>query len=65
MSDMPWAMAWYGQSQSVWLTSSPEDFLAISDYQKPIKLLLLTRMTIDTRLWTQWLVGAQEAWKLL
>ena len=46
MSDIPWAVAWYGQRQCVWLTlkctpdakdpNTHEDFFAINDYQKPI-----------------------------
>ena len=50
MSDIPWAVAWYGQRQCVWLTlkctpdakdpSTREDFFAINDYQKPINAAL-------------------------
>jgi hypothetical protein len=56
MSDMPWAMAWYGQRQSVWCTlkvnapageNAAETFFAINDYIKPVELLLLTRLTMD------------------
>ena len=46
MSDIPWAVAWYGQRQCVWLTlkctpdakdpNTHEDFFAINDYLKPI-----------------------------
>ena len=56
MSDMPWAMAWYGQRESVWCTlkvnasgneSTAETFFAVSDYIKPVQLLVLSRLTVD------------------
>lgn len=52
MSDVPWAVAWYGQSQCVWLTPNARiDFFAINDYLKPISALYLTPQTVDR--WTQ------------
>jgi hypothetical protein len=52
MSDIPCAVAWYGQSQCVSLTlNARTDFLAINDYLKPISALYLTPQTIDR--WTQ------------
>jgi len=63
MSDIPWAMAWYGQSQSVWLTlNAQSDFLAINDYQKPIQELYLTRVAIDGRFLSDWLRGGEQSW---
>jgi hypothetical protein len=56
MSDMPWAMAWYGQRESVWCTlkvnapvneSTAETFFEVHDYIKPVELLLLSRLTMD------------------
>ena len=57
MSDIPWAVAWYGQRQCVWLTlrcmpdardtTTHETFFAINDYQKPINALYLTPETMD------------------
>jgi hypothetical protein len=71
MSDVPWAMAWYGQRQSVWLTlrSVPdsrepgvqESFLSISDYLKPITLLYLTPQMMDSRFLSQWM-AQDRAW---
>jgi hypothetical protein len=44
MSDMPWAVAWYGNRQSLLLTRSPEqEFLDVNDWQKPVNGLFLTR----------------------
>jgi 4-amino-4-deoxy-L-arabinose transferase-like glycosyltransferase len=72
MSDVPWAMAWYGQRQSVWLTlrctpdpkdlSTHEDFFAINDYQKPINALYLTPQTMDARFLTQWIRAGEQSW---
>jgi len=72
MSDVPWAMAWYGQRQSVWLTlrctpdgkdpSIHEDFFAINDYQKPINLLYLTPQTMDARFLSQWIRAGERSW---
>jgi 4-amino-4-deoxy-L-arabinose transferase-like glycosyltransferase len=50
MSDIPWAVAWYGQRQCIWLTTNPaEQYFAIEDDMKPIKALYLTPRTTDAR----------------
>jgi hypothetical protein len=51
MSDVPWAVAWYGQRQCVWLTlNAKDDFFAINDYLKPVQALYLTPVTMDSKL---------------
>jgi hypothetical protein len=51
MSDIPWAVAWYGQSQCVGLTLNVRlDFFALNDFLKPISALYLTPQTVDR--WT-------------
>jgi 4-amino-4-deoxy-L-arabinose transferase-like glycosyltransferase len=72
MSDIPWAVAWYGQRQCVWLTlkcrpdandsSAREDFFAINDYMKPINALYLTPQTMDARFLTQWAQAGDLSW---
>jgi hypothetical protein len=72
MSDVPWAMAWYGQRQSVWLTlrcmrdtndaTTHEDFFAINDYQKPINILYLTPQTMDARFLSGWIRAGERSW---
>ena len=72
MSDVPWAMAWYGQRQSVWLTlncmpdvkdrSTHEDFITINDFQKPINILYLTPVTMDSRFLSQWVKSGERSW---
>jgi 4-amino-4-deoxy-L-arabinose transferase-like glycosyltransferase len=32
MSDMPWAVAWYADRKSLWLTKSIKDFVEMNDY---------------------------------
>ena len=55
MSDVPWAVAWYGQRQCVWLTRNAEaDYQAIDYYLKPVSALYITPETIDGRFITDW-----------
>jgi 4-amino-4-deoxy-L-arabinose transferase-like glycosyltransferase len=72
MSDIPWAVAWYGQRQCVWLTlrcmpdprdtTMHEDFFAINDYQKPINALYLTPASMDARFLSQWIKAGERSW---
>ena len=72
MSDIPWAVAWYGQRQCVWMTlkcipdakdqTTHEDFFAINDYVKPISLLYLTPQTMDARFLSQWVRAGEQSW---
>jgi hypothetical protein len=71
MSDMPWAVAWYGNRKCMWLTldapgnnrrSEQSDFYAINDFQKPIQGLLLTRVTTDAKWFSQIMRGQDYAW---
>lgn len=59
MTDMPWAVAWYGNRQAVLLTSTPDkEFLDLSDWQKAVNGLYLTRITLDQRFLTDWVLNA-------
>jgi hypothetical protein len=72
MSDIPWAVAWYGKRRCVWLTlnatrdpkdpSSSETFLAISKNKAPIQALYLTPQSMDGRFLSQWLRGSEPGW---
>ncbi|MBI4662480.1 MAG: glycosyltransferase family 39 protein [Verrucomicrobia bacterium] len=62
MSDMPWAVAWYGDRRCVWVTldapadakrAITSDFFRINDYQRPVYALYLTTMTSDARFHSQ------------
>jgi hypothetical protein len=62
MSDVPWAMAWYGSRRCVWLTDDQDSFFEINDDVKPINGLYLTFHAMDFRLITDCLHGAKNSW---
>jgi 4-amino-4-deoxy-L-arabinose transferase-like glycosyltransferase len=73
MSDVPWAVAWYGDRQCVWMTLNAtasrdnpvewqESFYAINDALKPIHALYLTPRSLDSHLQSQLLLGKQLSW---
>jgi 4-amino-4-deoxy-L-arabinose transferase-like glycosyltransferase len=63
MSDTPWAVAWYGQRQCVWLTlNAQDDFFAINDYLKPVQALFLTPETMNAKLVSDCLRSDQHTW---
>ena len=63
MSDIPWAMAWYGDRQCIWLTQNAEsEFFAVNDYLKPVKALYLTPETMDSRFLSQWVRAGEHSW---
>jgi len=56
-------MAWYGQRQCVWLTPKMQpDFTEINDLQKPVHVLFLSKITLDSRIITDWLAAGSESW---
>lgn len=64
MSDIPWAMAWYGDRQCVWLTlNANSQFFAIHDFLKPVRGLYLTTRTTDTGFLSKWLRAQGEDWE--
>ena len=73
MTDIPWAVAWYGDRQAVWLTlnatATPdnpiewqESFFGINDTLKPIYALYLTPRSLDARFQTDWIRGSEWSW---
>ncbi len=63
MSDMPWAMAWYGNRKSVWLTLDyKDDFFAINDKLKPINGLYVTQLTMDQPFLSKLVKGDDRMW---
>lgn len=65
MSDIPWAVAWYGKRPAVWLTSDPKDsFKSLAQIQ-PIRALYLTPLTMDGKLVSEMLDGEQFPWNKL
>ena len=62
MSDMPWAVAWYGRRQCAWITLNyKSDFFQIHDDLKPVKGLYLTTLTTDLRLVAQ-MIKDRDGW---
>lgn len=63
-SDIPWAVAWYGHAQCVWLPQTKRDLLAINDRQKPLQALYLTHAagTGEFQSFDQWIRAGQENW---
>jgi 4-amino-4-deoxy-L-arabinose transferase-like glycosyltransferase len=63
MSDIPWAVAWYGNRQCVWLTlNTQEDYFAISDNMKPVLALYLTPATMDGKFVSDWVRAGEQSW---
>ena len=64
MSDIPWAIAWYGNRQCVWLTRDAQSqFFAIHDYIKPVRGLYLTTLTTDTGFLSKWVRAQAQDWE--
>jgi hypothetical protein len=63
MSDVPWAVAWYGQRQCAWVTEDADSqFFALNDYIKPVSALYLTMRTMDGRLVSECFRAGQDSW---
>lgn len=63
MSDVPWAVAWYGDRKCVWTTvNANDDFYAVNDYIENVNGLYLTLNTMDARLVTGCMQGGPDSW---
>jgi hypothetical protein len=63
MSDIPWAVAWYGHHQCTWTTvNSQYEFFQFNDYVKQVRALYLTLNTLDGKLFTECLQGGVDSW---
>jgi hypothetical protein len=63
MSDVPWAVAWYGDRQCVWNTlDAQSDFFAVNDYLKPVQALYLTPLTMDGKFVSDWVQTRDFSW---
>lgn len=67
MSDIPWAVAWYGDRKCLLTTmdagdTTPSDFFYLNDYQKPIQGLYLSPATLDSKFTTEMLKSPDGAW---
>jgi len=63
MSDIPWAMAWYGRRDTVWLTANTQDqFYALNDYLRPVQGIFLTPETMDEKMFTGMYISKENLW---
>jgi 4-amino-4-deoxy-L-arabinose transferase-like glycosyltransferase len=64
MSDIPWAAAWYGRAQCIWLTRTKQDFFVLNDRLKTIQALYLTHASYSGPFesFDQWLLAGDEGW---
>ena len=60
MSDIPWAVAWYGNQNCVWLTRTVKpDFYTLYEQFQPVSALYFTEATTDQR-YTSRVLNANE-----
>ena len=64
MTDFPWAVAWYGDRQALWVTLDPnESFDAVNLDRKRVAALYLSEFTTDERLMSEILYADRDmAW---
>ncbi len=64
MSDIPWAVAWYGDKKCTDLTLdySGTDFFHLNDDLKPVQALYLTAETIDSRFLSDMIQKKAAGW---
>jgi len=63
MSDIPWAVAWYGDRQCTWTTiNSQYEFFQLNDYIKPVSALYLSFNTLDGKFFTDCIQGGASSW---
>ena len=63
MSDIPWAVAWYGGRQCVWLTGNLRtELYEIDTYEKPINGLYVSTRTTDSKFLSNFLLGENQNW---
>ncbi|MEI8291338.1 MAG: glycosyltransferase family 39 protein [Verrucomicrobiota bacterium] len=63
MSDVPWAVAWYGNRQCSWTTiNSQYHFYQLNDNHKHVSGLYLTLYTLDGKLFSECLQGGVDSW---
>lgn len=63
MSDIPWAVAWYGDRPCLWTTiNSQYEFFQFNDNVKHVSALYLTLNTLNAKLFTECLQGGVDSW---
>ena len=68
MSDMPWAVAWYGERKCMLATLDTgdklggSDFYFINDYKKRVQALYLSPLTLDQQMVSEMIRSPDSAW---
>jgi 4-amino-4-deoxy-L-arabinose transferase-like glycosyltransferase len=62
MSDIPWAVAWYGARPCLWLTLDDAGTFDEINHLKPVGAIYLTQRTTDRRFLSQMLAN-QQSWE--
>jgi 4-amino-4-deoxy-L-arabinose transferase-like glycosyltransferase len=63
MSDIPWAVAWYGERQCVSLTMGwKKEFEDVSDFEKTVNGLYVSTRTTDARFFSTWFTHQNRGW---
>jgi hypothetical protein len=63
-SDLPWAMAWYGDHRTIWLPSTMDDFNELHDFVAPkgVSFLMLTPYMLNRPFQSELLRGEYKGW---
>ncbi len=61
-TDMPWATAWYGDRNSLYLPASIDEFYEINDYTKNVSGLYFTTLTRDRPFIRNLVTGSHRTW---
>ncbi|HEV2694939.1 MAG TPA: glycosyltransferase family 39 protein [Verrucomicrobiae bacterium] len=63
MSDIPWAVAWYGDRQCTWTTiNSQYEFFQLNDRVKPVHGLYLSVKIVDSKILSECVNGGVGNW---
>lgn len=67
MSDIPWAAAWYGEREALWMplhvrNESGDDFFSIHFRQRLVKAVMLSPMTTNGRFQEDFLSNTDQPW---
>ena len=62
LSDIPWAVAWYGARPCLWLTLDDAGTFEEINRLKPVRAIFLTQRTSDRRFLSQ-MVANQQSWE--
>jgi hypothetical protein len=63
MSDVPWAVAWYGKQPCIWLTlDTKQEFSDLNNKLKPIRAVYLTPRTMNSRFYSDWARTDKNSW---